>query len=590
MPEPSVGRSWRTIERRLSQLDGFGLLVVFVQDAAQVGPLRHAITAWAQARERELVVLAERERDDFAVRMLTGLYEALAHRSHPLLWIEAHREAGDAAWDEQRARLLNRLNEQRGRLEAEAGPLVLLMPADFLRQTIAFAQDLWHARYLSLELTAEAGEPAAASSAPRSPPAFADLKRARGPLDVTTAIAHWDAAIGPRLASADDVRAGALRDLWLPDVAGAVRQAVRDDRWPAASLMADRLVSLARARVAAFPGVAGVTVARDLVRALQAAGYVRWSAGAIDEAVDYYREAVDVCRASLKAAPDDRHGVLLLAQLLDEYALLCERRDDLVAARLVAEEAVTLRRRLIEVAGREHALLAELATGLEGAAHAYRRSGNLARASLALTEAVAARREALHQEDDPASRRRLADALLQLGEIKLLEGDFDDAVAAQSESVAVRRAMVEEVHGDDGLDEDVDDVDDFDGGDGGDGDDGDVDGDRTDDAELALMIGLDALAVAAAAAGDRALSDRSWDESIAIARARLQADGPTRAALDILGERLVSRISVEPARNAELHAELHAEARRIYSQLAERFPESPLYASILQELARPTLA
>lgn len=570
MPEPSVGRSWRTIERRLSQLDGFGLLVVFVQDAAQVGPLRHAITAWAQARERELVVLAERERDDFAVRMLTGLYEALAHRSHPLLWIEAHREAGDAAWDEQRARLLNRLNEQRGRLEAEAGPLVLLMPADFLRQTIAFAQDLWHARYLSLELTAEAGEPAVASSAPRSPPAFADLKRARGPLDVTTAIAHWDAAIGPRLASADDVRAGALRDLWLPDVAGAVRQAVRDDRWPAASLMADRLVSLARARVAAFPGVAGVTVARDLVRALQAAGYVHWSAGAIDDAVDRYREAVDVCRASLKAAPDDRHGVLLLAQLLDEYALLCERRDDLVAARLVAEEAVTLRRRLIEVAGREHALLAELATGLEGAAHAYRRSGNLARASPALTEAVAARREALHQEDDPASRRRLADALLQLGEIKLLEGDFDDAVAAQSESVAVRRAMVEEVHGDC-----VDDA---------------VDGDRTDDAELALMIGLDALAVAAAAAGDRALSDRSWDESIAIARARLQADGPTRAALDILGERLVSRISVEPARNAELHAELHAEARRIYSQLAERFPESPLYASILQELARPTLA
>lgn len=574
MPEPSVGRSWRTIERRLSQLDGFGLLVVFVQDAAQVGTLRHAITAWAQARERELVVLAERERDDFAVRMLTGLYEALAHRSHPLLWIEAHREAGDAAWDEQRARLLNRLNEQRGRLEAEAGPLVLLMPADFLRQTIAFAQDLWHARYLSLELTAEAGEPAAASSAPRSPPAFADLKRARGPLDVTTAIAHWDAAIGPRLASADDVRAGALRDLWLPDVAGAVRQAVRDDRWPAASLMADRLVSLARARVAAFPGVAGVTVARDLVRALQAAGYVRWSAGAIDEAVDYYREAVDACRASLKAAPHDRYGVLLLAQLLDEYALLCERRDDLMAARLVAEEAVTLRRRLIEVAGREHALLAELATGLEGAAHAYRRSGNLARASLALTEAVAARREALHQEDDPASRRRLADALLQLGEIKLLEGDFDDAVAAQSESVAVRRAMVEEVHGDDGLD----------------GGDGDVAGERADDAELALMIGLDALAVAAAAAGDRALSDRSWDESIAIARARLQADGPTRAALDILGERLVSRISVEPARNAELHAELHAEARRIYSQLAERFPESPLYASILQELARPTLA
>ena len=266
--------------------------------------------------------------------------------------------------------------------------------------------------------------------------------------------------------------------------------------------------------------------------------------------------------------------MLLLAQLLDEYALLCERRDDLMAARLVAEEAVTLRRRLIEVAGREHALLAELATGLEGAAHAYRRSGNLARASLALTEAVAARREALHQEDDPASRRRLADALLQLGEIKLLEGDFDDAVAAQSESVAVRRAMVEEVHGDDGLD----------------GGDGDVAGERADDAELALMIGLDALAVAAAAAGDRALSDRSWDESIAIARARLQADGPTRAALDILGERLVSRISVEPARNAELHAELHAEARRIYSQLAERFPESPLYASILQELARPTLA
>lgn len=577
MAESGLDPAWRPIERRLSQLDGFGLLVVFVRDTRRVPALRRAVEDWAAARHRPLVSLAERDREGFAARMLTQLYASLTPGARPMLWVEAQREEGDPLWDEERARLLNRLNEQRGRLEAEVGPMLLLVPADFMRETISLAQDLWHARYLSLELGADTAPEAAAAPDGRGGPEAAKALEGSGaeaswlsqvdeveelPRDVDEELARWDAELGPRLATVEDLKAGALRDFWIPDAVATVRRAVRDDRLPSAKRLAGRLVSLARARVQAQAGVFGVFAARDLVRALQVEGYVRWSDGALDEAATLYREAAAVCRASLNTAPDDADDQLLLARVLDDQAQLTERLGDLASGIALAEEAVSLRRRVLAAAGDEPALMRELARGLESAARLYRRHGNLSRASRTLTEAVdlrqaAAEVEAALEIDDPLATRRLADARQQLGDLRLQRGEPDLAVAEHALSVEMRRVL--------------------------------ADGAEDAEATHALVLGLESLAIAAGAAGQSDVAEQAWEEGIAIARDQLGADGPTRAALETLGELLVNRMSADPARQQRWRAE----ALDLYARLVERFPEdakTSLYASILQELRSPTQA
>lgn len=570
MSEPGLERAWRPIERRLSQLDGFGLIVVFVRDTRLVPPLRRQIERWTSERHRALVSLDQRQRDGFAERMLKQLYGSLAPGARPMLWVEAHREEGDPAWNEERARLLNRLNEQRGRLEAEVGPMLLLVPADFMRETLSLAQDLWHARYLSLALEAddepEAAQAGAAKALAATQADVSWLSRdddLEAPLkDVDEELVHWDAEVGPRLATVEDVRSGALRDFWIPDAVSALRRAVKDDRLPSARLLAERVVSLARARSQAQAGVFGVFAARDLVSALQVDGYVRWSDGTLDEAAARYREAASLCRSALAVAPDDADDQQLLARVLDDQARLAERLGDLEAGVAMAEEALALRRRLLATSGDEPASMRELAYGLESMARLYRRLGSLSRAARALVEAVDLRQAAAEADealgvDDPKAVRRLADARQLLGELRLLRGEPDLAVEQHAASVGLRRVLAE------------------------DGEDA--------DSRLALVLGLESLAIAAGAARMPELADDAWEEALALAREQLAADGPTRAALETLGDLLVNRISSE----APDPPEWRAEAVDIYSQLVERFPEdskTSLYASILQELRSPTQA
>lgn len=570
MADSGLDSVWRPIERRLSQLDGFGLLVVFVRDTRLVPALRWEVETWAATRHRALVTLVERERQGFAERMLKRLYASLVPGVRPMLWVEAQREEGDALWNEERARFLNRLNEQRGRLEAEVGPMLLLVPADFMRETLSLAQDLWHARYLSLELetaqTPEAVDARRSAVAGKASDAWGELDDnewrfsladdLEEPLrDVDEELARWDAQFGPRLATVEDVRSGALRDFWISDAVMALRRAVRDDRIPSARLLAERIVSLARGRVQAQAGVFGVFATRDLVSALQAAGYVRWSDGAFDEAAALYREAAGVCRTLLNVASDDADAQLLLARVLDDQARLTERQGDLFAAVKMAEEAVALRRRLHATAGEDPAWMRELAFGLESVARLYRRNGGLSRAWRALIEAVELRQAAHVEGDDPVCSRRLADARQQLGDVRLLRGEADLAVAEHLLSVGLRRVLAK----------------------------------GADDAETthALLLGLESLAVAANAAGLAEVAGRSREEGLAIARHQLESDGPTRVALETLGEWLVNRISAEPS-GAQAW---RPEAIEIYSQLVERFPEdskTSQYASILQELRNPT--
>lgn len=579
MAEPGLEPVWRPIQRRLSQLDGFGLLVVFVRDTRLVPPLRRQVQGWAEEHHRALMALAERDRDGFAERMLKQLYASLVPGARPMLWVEAHREEGDALWNDERARLLNRLNEQRGRLEAEVGPMLLLVPADYMREMLSLAQDLWHARYLSLELGDERargaqGDPhAAAASALDSP--TPDALEALGddewrsslaedqedpPRDVDEELARWDAELGPRPATVEDIRSGALRDFWIPDALAAVRRAVRGDRLPAARLLAGRIVSLARSRVAAQAGVFGVFAARDLVSALHTEGYVRWSDGALDEAAALYREATALGREALKMAPDDAEDQLLLVRVLDDRARLMERMGDLDLGIEMAQEALSLRRRVLAEAGNDSALMRELAFGLESLARLYRRHGGLSRASRVLTEAVELREAAAAAEPefvDPAAIRRLADARQQLGDLRLLRGEPDLAVEQLVLSVQARRAL--------------------------------ADGGEDAEATHALVLGLASLAIAAGAAGQDELAEQAWEEGIAIARDQLAADGPTRTALETLGELLVNRISADPARQQLWRAE----ALDLYTRLVDRFPEdakTSLYASILQELRSPTQA
>ncbi|KAI1691976.1 hypothetical protein Ddc_23925 [Ditylenchus destructor] len=487
--------------------------------------------------------------------MLKQLYGSLAPGARPMLWVEAHREEGDPAWNEERARLLNRLNEQRGRLEAEVGPMLLLVPADFMRETLSLAQDLWHARYLSLALEAddepEAAQAGAAKALAATQADVSWLSRdddLDAPLkDVDEELAHWDAELGPRLATVEDVRSGALRDFWIPDAVSALRRAVKDDRLPSARLLAERVVSLARARSQAQAGVDG---------------YVRWSDGTLDEAAARYREAASLCRSALAVAPDDADDQQLLARVLDDQARLAERLGDLEAGVAMAEEALALRRRLLATSGDEPASMRELAYGLESMARLYRRLGSLSRAARALVEAVDLRQAAAKADealgvDDPKAVRRLADARQLLGELRLLRGEPDLAVEQHAASVGLRRVLAE------------------------DGEDA--------DSRLALVLGLESLAIAAGVARMPELADDAWEEALALAREQLAADGPTRAALETLGDLLVNRISSE----APDPPEWRAEAVDIFSQLVERFPEdskTSLYASILQELRNPTQA
>ncbi|UXH80481.1 tetratricopeptide repeat protein [Roseateles amylovorans] len=613
-PDAGLELAWRQIERRMSQLQRFGLLVVFVKEQRLVAELRQRVRDWALRRVAErmdpprrmaptgldvgaldvgalqaaktaaeiqaelasdadatlaaatpgpVVEIAELEVDDFAVHTLQALYERLDEAAPSLLWLEAHRGAGQPAWEAQRARLLSRLNEQRSRLEAEmTGPFLLLLPDGGQREASSQAPDLWHARYLTVtlgsseEALAQMAQLAQSGLQPPSVPAAGALAHAVTSHDAHDWLTRWNATIGDRPATVEDARGGRGSDVWLPDALSAARDAIQNGEVADAEALARRLVSLADARRAAGDdGIGGVgaaqslSVSRDLALALQTLGYALWTRQAWDEALAHYRQAIDVARAARQAFPRDKEPVLLLAMLLDDLSMLLQRSQDFDGALSASEESLALRRKLLDQQRDAAHLRHGLVTALESLGLLHQRRGHLARADACLTEALSLARVMVAA--DPAlagARSDLAEILLHLGFVKLLQGDADQAMACQQESVELRRLLMEE--------------------------------DLSLESDMRLMTGLEALAVVAAAQGDERRATRVSDEALAIARARLRLDGPTRLSLDNLGTRLMNRLG------SSLPAEpsLRDEAVRVYTELSERFPDIPAYSMHLATL------
>ncbi len=555
----------------MTQLQRFGLLVVFVREPRLVSTLRQRVRDWSlrqgvERRPGPMVELVDREVGDFAVRTLQSLYARLDETAPSLLWLEAHRGGGQPDWDDQRDRLLSRLNELRSRLEAElTGPFVLLLPDGGQRAISSQAPDLWHARYLSVTLGAE--EEAAAHVAQMklcsqaglaSPPVAAapSVSHAQPSRDARDWLQRWQSLIGDRLATVDDAREGRGRELWLPDALAAAREAIQNGEMVEAETLARRLVSLAIARQAVGDeGASGqgagqsLSVSRDLALALQTLGYALWTEQVWDEATAHYQRAIDVTRASRLAFPREKEPALLLAMLLDDLSMLLQRREDFDGALAASEESLSLRRRLLDQQRDAPHLRHGLVTALEALGLLHQRRGQLAQADACLSEALSLSRVMVAA--DPllsGARADLAEILLHLGLVKLLQGEEDQAMACQQESVALRRLLREE--------------------------------DLSPEADMRLMTGLEALAVVAAAQGDARRAVRASDEALSIARHRLRLDGPTRLSLDNLGARLWHRLqSTLPSEPA-----LRDEALRVYAELSERFPDIPAYSKHLAAL------
>ncbi len=163
--DEAEAQAWRSLERRLRQLHGFGLLVCFVRTPLLAQRVRERLALQLAAQEKSLQVTAVTHPEDLAQISLQSLFAATDSATVGAHWLEAYRGAGQPSWDAERRQLVTRLNERRSRLEAEFhAPLILLLPAESAAEMADLAPDLWHIRIQTILLSARSdsgGSPSA---------------------------------------------------------------------------------------------------------------------------------------------------------------------------------------------------------------------------------------------------------------------------------------------------------------------------------------------------------------------------------------------------------------------------------------------
>jgi hypothetical protein len=301
--ELAEAQAWATLQRRLHQLQGFGLLIFFVRTPQLANQLKARLTELLHSQQRVLATVTASHPENFAdlaLKALLGTHESPDTGAH---WLEAYRGAGQAAWDKERRVLLARLNERRSRLEAEFQvPLILLLPAGGMAEMATLAPDLWHIRIFtfvleaSLELGAADVRPALASA-----PAVMVATSPQIEPAVRTALDYWfdQWRVNFDDFGRDDLRADHPH-LWaisIWDGVHAIQTCVQYGRFEHARHIAQDVLALARLRQsAAGSGSQCGPALRDLSVSLDNVGGVARAQGDWVEAETAYRESLAIRR------------------------------------------------------------------------------------------------------------------------------------------------------------------------------------------------------------------------------------------------------------------------------------------------------
>ena len=355
-------REWRTLSRKMRLTEGFVLIVFFSVDDRITMALKDRLRESLIARTASLVEIIPDSPDDLAGEVLRKIFdneELAAHRGAiSPFWIEVQSAQGHPRWNDARRELLMRLNERRGRLEAELRcPLILVLPADFQRETAALAPDLWHVRSYSATLGEDSGSESLAGTRRQD----SDQTRAgsSSALPGTQPAVTTDSAIPPavrywheRSAYAESLLGRALSflrpgqtrpELSVWDGVAAVDAALGMNDIETAEKIARQMLAVARGsgRQQQTDTPQGQ---RDLSVSLNKVGDVAQAQGRLDAAARAYEESLQLRRRLLKDFGQTPQAVLDLLISLERCADL---PDSAPASRLAQyQEALGLAKRL----------------------------------------------------------------------------------------------------------------------------------------------------------------------------------------------------------------------------------------------------
>ena len=467
--------AWARLLRRIGQLQGFGYIVLFVADPAVLAPFKARLAAWMAGQGWPWMALSERQPEGFAERSITALFDSLSVAPAPrLVWLEAHRGAGQEAWEQARGELLSRLNERRGRLEAElAGTLVLVLPEGAQRSAAGLAPDLWHVRSLGLSLTV-ASEPgpggqvlpdaalrpddgAQAAQPRRSGPEEETREADAGSAALAEAPAdgaseawlrRWQGLLAGRSIEQLDLDDEALLDFSVADSLACQGALLRQGRTAEALQLADQWVRLARRRQARGLGLLDIGVRRELCAVLEAQARVLLLLGRPQEALALSEERVRVCRELLARQGETAATLRELALALEQLSRVAQIQGDWPRAALTAEESLGLHRKLVGRLGETPDSLRGLALALDRAGHAAQSLGDWYRAGAAYEESLSLRQALARRLDNsPAALRELSVALDNIGRVAEAQGDWARGTEAYEEALTLRRQLIEQQGG-----------------------------------------------------------------------------------------------------------------------------------------------
>ncbi len=470
--------AWARLSRRLGQLQGFGYIVLFVADPTLLAPFKARLSSWLAARQwpwAEVGEMGESVPASLAERSMQAVFDALGAVPPPrLVWLEAQRGAGQGAWEQARTELLSRLNERRGRLEAELpGALVLVLPDGAQRAAAALAPDLWHVRSLGLSLSREAGEGPAAPSA--RVPAASALPAPDGPGAPPAALAALDppdglsgpvyAEAAPRAAGFDAAEAEDWLQRWTRLLAGRTVESLplQDEALLALSLLdglraqaalADlgrldaardlgaQLVGLARHRQGQGPGLLDIAAGRDLAMALMQWAETLHRAGRAAEALAASRDAVAVCRTLVERLGETPAALRDLARALDHLARLAREQRAWPEATEASEDCLAQCRTIALRHGETPDTLRAVAQALDHVGRVAQSQGDWNRAGLAFEECLSILQVVDHRlGGSPRARQDLAAALDRIGRVAEALGDWARGAEAYDEAMQLRQPL-----------------------------------------------------------------------------------------------------------------------------------------------------
>ncbi|MEN9864431.1 MAG: hypothetical protein RL748_21, partial [Pseudomonadota bacterium] len=142
---------WADLRDLLAWQQGFGLYLVFADDARRADVLLQALTDWCKAHDLPIQAVRSLKSADALAKVLDALPGNPAVPAMPM-WLDLGEWSSDPAWLQVRREILAALNQRRSWLEQSClRPVFLHLPLSFAPEVVTWAPDLWSIkRYLAL--------------------------------------------------------------------------------------------------------------------------------------------------------------------------------------------------------------------------------------------------------------------------------------------------------------------------------------------------------------------------------------------------------------------------------------------------------